>query len=46
MLLSKKFLDKIDRDKIFINANLEPTIEKVEDVEKQLDEYLKQNKNN
>lgn len=36
----KKFLDKIDRDKIFINANLEPTIEKVEDVEKQLDEYL------
>jgi diketogulonate reductase-like aldo/keto reductase len=37
----KKFLDKIDREKLFINANLEPTIEKREDVEKQLDEYLK-----
>lgn len=36
----KRFLDKVDRQKIFINANLEPTIEKVEDVEKQLDEYL------
>ena len=37
----KKFIDKVDRDKLFINVNLEPTIEKVEDVEKQLDEYLK-----
>lgn len=36
----KKFLDKVDRNKIFINANLEPSIEKIEDVEKQLDEYL------
>jgi len=36
----KRFLDKIDREKVFINANLEPSIEKVEDVEKQLDEYL------
>lgn len=36
----KKFIDKVDRDKLFINANLEPTIEKTEDVEKQLDEYL------
>lgn len=36
----KKFVDKIDRNKIFINVNLEPTIEKVEDIEKQLDEYL------
>jgi len=36
----KHFLDKIDREKVFINANLEPSIEKVEDVEKQLDEYL------
>ena len=36
----KNFLDKIDREKIFINANLEPTIEKVEDVEKQLNLYL------
>ena len=36
----KEFIDKIDRNKIFINVNLEPTIEKVEDIEKQLDEYL------
>ncbi len=37
----KKFIDKIDREKIFINVNLEPTIEKIEDVEIQLNEYLK-----
>ena len=37
----KKFLDKVDREKLFINTNLEPTIKKKEDVEKQLDEYLK-----
>lgn len=37
----KKFIDKIDREKIFISANLEPTIEKIEDVETQLNEYLK-----
>lgn len=36
----KHFIDKVDRDKLFINVNLEPTIEKPEDVEKQLDEYL------
>ena len=36
----KKFLDKIERDNIFINAHLEPIIENVGDVEKQLDEYL------
>ena len=36
----KSFIDKVDRNKLFINANLEPTIEKIEDVEKQLDEYL------
>lgn len=36
----KSFIDKVDRDKLFINANLEPTIEKIEDVEKQLNEYL------
>jgi len=36
----KAFIDKVDREKLFINANLEPTIEKVEDVEKQLDEYF------
>lgn len=37
----KSFIDRVDRNKLFINANLEPTIEKIEDVEKQLDEYLK-----
>jgi len=36
----KSFIDKVDRKKLFINANLEPTIEKIEDVEKQLNEYL------
>ena len=36
----KSFIDKVDRNKLFINANLEPTIEKIEDVEKQLNEYL------
>lgn len=36
----RRFLDMVDRDKIFINANLEPSIERIEDVEKQLDEYL------
>lgn len=37
----KKFIDRVDRSKLFINANLEPTIENIQDVEKQLDEYLK-----
>ncbi len=36
----KSFIDKVDRNKLFINVNLEPTIEKIEDVEKQLNEYL------
>lgn len=36
----KSFIDKVDREKLFINANLEPTIEEIEDVERQLDEYL------
>lgn len=36
----KRFIGIIDRDKLFINASLEPTIEKIEDVEKQLNEYL------
>ena len=36
----KSFIDKVDRNKLFICVNLEPTIEKIEDVEKQLDEYL------
>lgn len=37
----RKFLDKIDREKVFINVNLEPTIKEIEDIEKKLDEYLK-----
>ena len=37
----RKFLYKIDREKVFINVNLEPTIKEIEDIEKQLDEYLK-----
>lgn len=36
----KKFIDQADRNKLFICATLEPTIESCEDVEKQLDEYL------
>lgn len=36
----KAFVDKVDRNKLFINVNLEPTIENIDDVEKQLDEYL------
>jgi len=36
----KYFIDKVDRERLFINVNLEPTIEKIEDVEKQLNEYL------
>lgn len=36
----KSFIDRVDRNKLFINVTLEPTIEKVEDVEKQLNEYL------
>lgn len=36
----KKFIDQVDRDKLFIATNLEPTIECKEDVEKQLNEYL------
>lgn len=37
----KSFLDKVDRNKLFINVALEPTIEEISDIEKQLDEYLK-----
>ena len=36
----KPFVDGLDREKIFINVNVEPTIEKIEDIEKQLNEYL------
>lgn len=36
----KKFIERVDRKKLFIAANLEPNIECETDVEKQLDEYL------
>lgn len=36
----KTYINKLDRDKLFINVSLEPTIEKIEDIEKQLNEYL------
>lgn len=36
----KKFIDKVDRDKLFIATNLEPTIECKNDIEKQLNEYI------
>ena len=36
----RQFLNKVDRNKLFINVNLEPYIESTQDVEKQLDEYL------
>lgn len=36
----KRFIDKVDRDKLFIATNLEPTIECRDDIEKQLNEYL------
>lgn len=36
----KRFIDIVGRENLFINVNLEPTIEKREDVSKQLNEYL------
>lgn len=36
----KKYINEIERDKIFINVSVEPTVERLEDIEKQLDEYL------
>jgi len=36
----KKLVDKIGKENLFIAANLEPTIEKVEDIENQLNQYL------
>ena len=36
----KRFINKVDRDKLFIATNLEPTIECRDDIEKQLNEYL------
>lgn len=37
----QEFFKKVNRDDIFLTCHLEPYIEKREDVEKQLDEYLK-----
>lgn len=36
----KKLIDKIGREKLFIATNLEPTIENIGDIEKQLNQYL------
>lgn len=36
----RKFIDKIDRKRIFIAANIEPTIECISDIESQLNQYL------
>lgn len=36
----KNFIEQVDRKKLFICATLEPIIEKKEDVEKQLNQYL------
>lgn len=36
----KRFIDKVDRDKLFIATNLELTIECKDDIKKQLNEYL------
>ena len=36
----KDYVNEMDRDQVFINVNIEPTIEKLEDIEKQLNEYL------
>ncbi len=36
----KEYVKSLERDKIFINVNIEPTVEKIEDIEKGLDEYL------
>lgn len=36
----KDYVNSMARDKVFINVNIEPTIEKFEDIEKQLNEYL------
>lgn len=36
----KKLIDKIGREKLFIATNIEPTVEKIEDIENQLNQYL------
>ncbi len=36
----KSFITKVDRSKLFITANIEPIVEKIEDIEKQVNEYL------
>ena len=37
----KSFIEKINRQNLFINVNLEPTIKDKKDIEKQLNQYLK-----
>lgn len=36
----ESFITKVDRSKLFISANIEPVIKKMEDIQKQVDEYL------
>ena len=36
----RKLLEKVDRSKLFINVNLEPTVTSISDIEKQLNQYL------
>ena len=37
----QQFIEKVGRENLFININLEPTIHCIEDVEKQVNEYYK-----
>lgn len=36
----KEFINEVDRDKLFITTKIEPTVEKVTDIEEQLNRYL------
>jgi diketogulonate reductase-like aldo/keto reductase len=36
----KEYVNSLERDKIFISVNIEPTVQRAEDIEKQIDEYL------
>lgn len=36
----KEFIHNVDRDELFINVNLEPPVNNIDDIEKQLNEYL------
>lgn len=36
-----EFIEKVGRDKLFITTKIEPTVEKITDIEEQLNKYLK-----